>query len=606
MTQGVLEEAQEITSGSTLDDIETHFRILAGPGAGKTYWLVNHIKKVIRHSKRLGPNQRIACISYTTVAADEIESRLGPAAAHVDVSTIHSFLYRNLVGPYLPWVTDDSEQPEVDYNNVDGHTPHSPITPILKDWVEEVSNMSLWQFDDREAISKYLKKLRWGWNPEDQSWELVRPGYSPEDYFPCSESNLRIYKKRYWDAGIIDHEDVLYFALRILNENPEIERFLASRYPYIFVDEFQDTNPAQTEVLRKLAGSGSITGVIGDEEQAIFKFAGAKPQDLLSFSPCGQKTYRITTNRRSTKPILDLLNRIRKSNAQKVHSEKGLEEESPMVLVGRSDALQEYVRNEVDQEVRTLARKNTLVRRLAGSTLPEKQYDEAWEKLSSSDPDRTEWLQAVIEATREASGDNPRYGQAVKIIYRGLKTRNGRLLKSVFTKRGDRKLSRVERRRAAASLLPFLLSRQSSHKKMTGLDFYLNVREQMNKILPNTPLKKPSRGEYHNLLKETHYNTLYATARLHSGDGKVKTIHKAKGEEYPTVLILRESNDGKEDEPQLIRHVLNPDSTEGEERRVTYVGLSRAEKRLFIGVERLSEDLEATLKKIGLDVKHIS
>lgn len=107
----LLERAEVITSDDRIGEVDTPFRILAGPGAGKTYWLVRRIKDVIEWSDRLGPNQRIACISYTRVAAGEVEKGLGSAAAHADVSTIHSFLYRNIVKPYLPWVCDEGGSP---------------------------------------------------------------------------------------------------------------------------------------------------------------------------------------------------------------------------------------------------------------------------------------------------------------------------------------------------------------------------------------------------------------------------------------------------------------------------------------------------------------
>ena len=81
-----------IESDTNLDDIEHHFRVFAGPGAGKTYWLLNHIKNVIMNSERLSPASYIGCISYTNVAFDEIVEKLGALTEYVECSTIHSFL----------------------------------------------------------------------------------------------------------------------------------------------------------------------------------------------------------------------------------------------------------------------------------------------------------------------------------------------------------------------------------------------------------------------------------------------------------------------------------------------------------------------------------
>lgn len=605
----ILEDAEPITSDDQLDDVESPFRILAGPGAGKTYWLIHHIKDVIERSNRLGPNQRIACISYTRVAAGEIEKGLGSAAAHVEVSTIHSFLYRNIVKPYLPWVRDEESEPVVDYRKVDGHSPHQPIRKMVDRWIQNVSAMpGIWAFDDEDDILDYLGRLRWSWDRHAQAWELADRGYPPDGPFPSTEPNLRKYKKRCWQAGLLDHEDVLYFAVRILNENPGLTRFLSARFPYVFVDEFQDTTPAQTEVLQRLAAAGSVTGVIGDIEQSIFEFAGADPQDLRRFQPDGQNTHRIVSNRRSTRAILDVLNHIRQRGDQDLHV--GDESEAtdclpPVVLVGSPEAAQAYVESETEETVQTLVRSNILVRRLAGSQLPGDGYEDSWGKLRAKNAYRTEWLEAVLEAIREAR-EQERYGEAAKILYRGLRTQDGKLLSKVFTKSGDRRLSREDRRRTAAALLPLLLKDGDRHREMNGLEFYRSIRERLLEILPDTPMVDPG-GEYAELLEDTSYEVLYATARLQSGDGKVKTIHKSKGEEYPVVLVHR--GPWRSNPDNMVNHLLAPKETEDEEgreeRRVTYVGLSRAEDRLYICVEEISEEEETQLQDIGLLVRQL-
>lgn len=604
----LLENAETISSDDRLPDVDRPFRVLAGPGAGKTYWLVRHIRDVIERSDRLGSNQRIACISYTRVAAGEIEKGLGSAAAHVDVSTIHSFLYRNIVKPYLPWIRDEEGEPVVSYWNVDGHSPHQPIRGMVDTWIQDVSKMQgIWQFDEDDVLD-YMGSLRWAWDAPAKEWSLLDRGYPPGDYFPSSEANLHIYKKQCWEAGILDHDDVLYFAIRIIDENPALTRFLSARYPYVFVDEFQDTTPAQTEVLRRLAAAGSVTGVIGDIEQAIFEFAGADPGDLRRFEPNGQKTYRILSNRRSTRPILDLLNWVRQGASQ-THHHEGVEETrdgpSPVVLVGSPEAARVYVESETDNSVQALVRSNVLVRRLAGAALPGSSHDDNWEKLRADKPHRTKWLEAVLEAIREAR-EQRRYGEAVQILYRGLRTRNGKLLSEVFTKSRDRKMSREDRRRTAAMLLPLLLRDGNQHREMNGLELYCSIRIRMQEILPRAPMVDPG-GKYAELLRATSYDALYATARLQSGDGQVKTIHKSKGEEYPIVLVHR--GRWKNEPDEMVDHLLAPGGAENreeqEERRVTYVGLSRAENQLYVCVEELSKSEEMQLEDLGMSVRRL-
>ena len=91
----------KITSDTHLLAVDRHARVTAGPGAGKTYWLVGHIKNVLRRSKKLHINARVAVISYTNVAADQVRGQLGADAALADITTIHSFLYRHIVRPYV-------------------------------------------------------------------------------------------------------------------------------------------------------------------------------------------------------------------------------------------------------------------------------------------------------------------------------------------------------------------------------------------------------------------------------------------------------------------------------------------------------------------------
>jgi DNA helicase-2/ATP-dependent DNA helicase PcrA len=82
-------------------DIEHPFKVNAGPGAGKTTWLINHIQNVVQHSNRLGQVKKIACITYTNVAAEKILLNLGEACENVEIGTIHAFLYKHVVKPYV-------------------------------------------------------------------------------------------------------------------------------------------------------------------------------------------------------------------------------------------------------------------------------------------------------------------------------------------------------------------------------------------------------------------------------------------------------------------------------------------------------------------------
>ncbi len=95
------------SSDELLEDIEHPFKVFAGPGAGKTRWLSNHIKNVLSKSQRLNKSRKIACITYTNVGVDTINKRLGDSIDRVEVSTIHSFLYKHIVKPYIFLVKEE-------------------------------------------------------------------------------------------------------------------------------------------------------------------------------------------------------------------------------------------------------------------------------------------------------------------------------------------------------------------------------------------------------------------------------------------------------------------------------------------------------------------
>ncbi|MFC1836998.1 UvrD-helicase domain-containing protein, partial [Thermodesulfobacteriota bacterium] len=247
-------------------------------------------------------------MSYTNVAVNEIRVRLGRSGSRAQVSTIHSFLYNNVVKPYLHLLKDESGDPLVKHEFVDGHDEHRPTFSAVKGWLDSVG-ARIDFYRNQHEIFAYLKKVHWQLEEGSGEWILKSSEWNRPKYLPSIKSGS--YKQFYWRIGVIDHEDVLYLAYRILEENPVVSEFLSCRFPFLFIDEFQDTNPVQTQVVKWLADSNTTVGVIGDPEQSIYGFQGAKLSDFLDFSLPGQIDYVINDNRRSTDSIIQLLNHVR-------------------------------------------------------------------------------------------------------------------------------------------------------------------------------------------------------------------------------------------------------------------------------------------------------
>lgn len=594
-----MEQIEVIDSGQPLCDFNHHIRVLAGPGAGKTYWLVEQIKYVLKNSDLLVPGTRIACISYTSVAAEEIRKRLGAAAARVEVSTIHSFLYRNVVSPYLYRLSTNSGESLVAVENVDGHTKHFATHGRTEAWIQSVSKMNLHRFKT-ERVFQYLESLRW--IRDGKTGELTLRGdnkWWPGSYFPGSGSKLLKYKPLYWQDGIIDHEDVLYFSIRILEEAPNLLRFLSSRFPYLFLDEFQDTNPLQTEVVEALAKSGTFICTIGDVEQSIYGFAGATPEDFDKFQPEGQHSYRIETNRRSTRRIIRFLNHLRAGSGQKPHVE--IEGDLVTVIVGPVYDAILFARDLIkDERLVVLTRRHSEVQQIR--CLEPGHKEDVWGMMYAVERERPAWIRAIVEATVEANAE--RYPEAVRILYQGMRVRANRLDDKIFKYDGE--LSRLHRRRIAAGLLPFLVSGCHKHKEMSCLDFYNQLSVELGKLENGLSLKGFNKGKLSRLFEETPYERLLLASTPEGAEGDIRTIHSAKGEEFDNVLFFRED---KKDGYRLLHHLLNllksSNTQTAEEKRTTYVGLSRARKRLFIVLSQLAPNEQVQLEELDLAVVHV-
>ncbi|TGV31361.1 ATP-dependent helicase, partial [Mesorhizobium sp. M00.F.Ca.ET.186.01.1.1] len=135
-----MDNIKVITSDEGISEISNHFKIIAGPGAGKTHWLVGHIERVLQNANNLASTSKIACITYTTVAGEEIQKRLGVDQGKVEVSTIHSFLYANIVKPYVYLLKDGAGNMLVNVEELDGHEENIATKGKIFVWQQEANN----------------------------------------------------------------------------------------------------------------------------------------------------------------------------------------------------------------------------------------------------------------------------------------------------------------------------------------------------------------------------------------------------------------------------------------------------------------------------------
>jgi len=565
-------EKLEIDSGTFLTDIERHFRVMAGPGGGKTYWLVNHIKQVVARSKRLSPASRIACISYTNVAVHEIVTQLGSAATKVDASTIHSFLYRNVVRPYLHLLRDGDDQPLVAFASVDGHDEHHPSYTVLKSWLEDIGQARIMVLEDQFIdLKKELRQLTWR-RADDGIWSL-----EPRDLDPrrkllsaiCTSSSLIDYKRRYWSRGIVDHEDILYFAHRILEEHPLVCQCLSARYRYLFIDEFQDTLPIQTNVVQWLARAGTVVGVIGDAEQSIYSFLDAHPQQFLSFSLPDYLDVTMCHNRRSTRRIISILDHLR-SDGLRQHCFRELDGQPVTVCIGDVDRSLAAIRADLppDAVLHVLTRKNKDAHRVRSALAP--GTVEPWESFYDADDERARFMEHIIAATELAKRGQYAlaHREAARII-----GRKGRVRKPL---KCDTDVSDVHRKGIAVTVLQEFLTNHATIFAGTLLQAYVRCGACITVAYPAVTLTAAKAGKFKTFAEATPYAHLSGSVRLQEEVRHVRTIHQAKGSEGDNIAVYFEDAD-------RVRHITQPSTAPAdEEKRLTYVALSRARDRLFL------------------------
>ena len=586
----------QITSDSRLSNTEHHFRVAAGPGAGKTHWLVNHIKNVLQDSARLGKTRKIACITYTNIAVETILGRLGTSAGQVEVSTIHSFLYNHVVKPYASFIAKDYG---LDVTKMDGHDEINVSIKKMINWIEQHSNASKLSHpytvnqltkleNNKQAINRWLASLSYKFSSSNKL--LIVSNRSDAFYI---ESNTRKYigkvcldkletdflsfKKQYWQEGALHHDDVLFFSYQIIQKFPFVLDVLRTKFPYFFIDEFQDSSPIQVAVLKLIGQKETIVGVIGDKAQSIYGFQGAEPLQFTSFSLAHLVDYAMVDNRRSTDEVIDILNHIRSGDIQqdKWRNAKG---EKPVLFVGDKVASLRKTKEICGRElVYSLSRdnitSNEMKKEIGGIILNNKLFDSLLEKdaPNSGNKYRSKVIIACIKAV-ELSREK-KFKDAIKE------------LEKIFKEKDDKEKGKRE-------AIRFIRLLASSYNDFNDKSLFVFFQFVKNKIKPD--ISDLRNGTAKTFYDSHTYQQLALCVKIAEDVSQHKTIHKAKGDEFDNVLLILK---GEAD----LAFLTNPDLTK-EEHRVNYVAVSRAKNRLFISVPSLDYSIE---KQLEMKVKII-
>lgn len=300
--------------------------ILAGAGSGKTRVLTHRIAYLIEEHQ-INP-YNILALTFTNKAAKEMRERVDNivtfGAQSVWVSTFHSTCVR-ILRRYIDYLGYDRHF--TIYDADDQKT-------LMKD-ICKYLNIDTKKFRERtflNAISSAKDELK---TPAEYADEIAK-----EHRDRIFGKVYKEYQKRLKQNNALDFDDLIMLTVQLFQENKEILSFYQERFQFLMVDEYQDTNTAQFVLLSLLASRYQNLCVVGDDDQSIYKFRGANIQNILNFEKIfpATKVIRLEQNYRSTKNILSAANEVIKNNTER--KEKALwteEAEGEPISYGRYD-----------------------------------------------------------------------------------------------------------------------------------------------------------------------------------------------------------------------------------------------------------------------------
>jgi DNA helicase-2/ATP-dependent DNA helicase PcrA len=278
--------------------------VIAGAGSGKTRVLTHRIAYLVAQ-RRVSPFGLLA-ITFTNKAAGEMKERVGalvgPVASRMWVSTFHSACARIL----------RREAPALGYRSSFSIYDQADAVRLV-DYVRRDLNLDPKRFSPRQLHGR-ISALK---NDLVTSTEALERAVSPPEK-RLAEVYVE-YQRRLADASAVDFDDLLVLAVRLFREHPDVLAHWRARFRHVLVDEFQDTNLAQWELVRMLAEEHRNVMVVGDADQAIYKFRGADYRNLLRFEEAFPDATVIVLeqNYRSTQRILDAANAVIANNASR-------------------------------------------------------------------------------------------------------------------------------------------------------------------------------------------------------------------------------------------------------------------------------------------------
>lgn len=586
--------------------------ILAGAGSGKTTVLVNRIAYILQ-SELCKPWQILA-ITFTNKAAGELKERICNAVpeggSDIWAATFHSTCARILrrygdrigfTSHFTVYGTDDQKK-------------------LVKDILKQL-NYDEKMLPVKRVLNEISKAKDEMLTPQEM---LKRAGY---DNLKQSVAKVyEIYQSRLKTADAMDFDDMLCKTVELFQKCPDILEFYQNQFKYIMVDEYQDTNKVQYKFVSMLAAKYGNICVVGDDDQSIYKFRGATIENILSFENTfkGAKMIRLEQNYRSTQNILNAANGVISNNTMRkgktlwtenavgdkieVHTSDSERDEAQFIAKTILDGVADG-RKFSDFAIlyRMNAQSNSIEQALSRSGIPHRVIGGRRFYDREEIRDMVAYLQVINNPH-----DDVRLGRIINVPKRGIGATTLEKASEIAAGLGESIYSVIQDAdvypqlsRAATKLKSFVALIDGLMEAEQSGDY--SLAELYNLILEHTDYEKYLKTEkdnpdvrienieelssniikfeedyaeeasLSNFLEEISLQTDIDNYDAEADSSVMMTLHSAKGLEFPVVFIA-----GLEEGVfPSIATMMNPDEL-NEERRLAYVGITRAKEKLYI------------------------
>lgn len=589
--------------------------IMAGAGSGKTRVLTHRIAYLI-DEKMVNP-WNILAITFTNKAAREMKERaaaLNPATQDCLIATFHSMCVRIL----------RREADHIGYNRnftiVDPGEQRTLMKRILKNL-----NLDPKKWNER-AILGTISNAK-----NDLIDEVAYANMAGDMYTEIVAKCYTAYQKELRQSEAMDFDDLIMLTLRLFDQNPDVLTYYQQRYQYIHVDEYQDTNHAQYQLVKLLASRFKNICVVGDADQSIYGWRGADMQNILDFEKDypEAKVVLLEENYRSTKIILQAANEVIRNNRNRrpknlwTQNEDGEEivyyrandEQDEALFVARTiDQLSREGYSHKDFAVlyRTNAQSRTVEEALLKANIPytmvggTKFYSRkeirdviSYLNLIANPSDNISYERVVNEPKRgvgpgtvdkirnfaasqeisllEASANimlSPVKGKAAQAVYEF-----ANLILDLRDRLDDYSVTELVElvlKKTGYSVALAAQATLESQARIENIEEFLSVTKNFDES-PDNPSDESGLDKLSRFLNDLALIADTDDGDTESSEVTLMTLHAAKGLEFPVVFLV-----GMEENVFPLSRAAEDEDELEEERRLAYVGITRAEKILYL------------------------